>query len=270
MKYSNYFVSESKNEEKDNSLGKTFLGVTQDKSKKVILHQYPSSELSLGNEYFQYKNYDDTNGNLMNHHFITDSSSEECKQICINRGQDCKGFVYDKANNTCALKGQIYPNTKRIKDEAKDIYTRMPKIANNESCPKGVKAVSSEFLNKNGLISNEHMSMDFQCETEAGVMEVEQGLESAYNTLSKQVSSLKDENKNIMTGFEEVKKEVKNNIGDYNTTDSKIKALLKENPTVNKMMSDSEQLESVFSMRNSAYVLVLILLSIFLVRVLRK
>ena len=73
-----------------------------------------------------------------------------------------------------------------------------------------------------------------------------------------------------MTGFEEVKKEVKNNIGDYNTTDSKIKALLKENPTINKMMSDSEQLESVFSMRNSAYVLALILLSIFLVRVLRK
>jgi len=270
MKYSNYFVADANKKDANvSSLGKTYMAVNSGENKKVVLHEYPSSLLSVGNEYTQYSDFDGPDNNLTNA-MITDSTSEECKQYCINRGQECKGFVYDKANNNCTLKGDIYPSTKREINKSKDIYTRMPEVKNNSSCPNGVKAISADFLNKNTLTSNNQMSMDFQCETEGGVMKVEEGLEKAYKTLTEEVGNLRGENEKIIQGFHKVREQVGNTIGNYGETEAKINQLLKENPTVNEMLTDAGKLETVFSMRNTAYVLALILLSIFLVRVLRK
>jgi DNA anti-recombination protein RmuC len=112
--------------------------------------------------------------------------------------------------------------------------------------------------------------MDFQCETEGSVTKAEEGLENAYKTLTDQVSSLKGENTNIIKGFEKVRQQVKSSIKGYNNTDEQIKKHIKETPTLNRLLMDSEKLETLFSMRNTGYVLLLILLSIFLVRVLRK
>ena len=69
----------------------------------------------------------------------------------------------------------------------------MPEIMDNDSsCPKSVKAVSADFLAKDSLLSNDPMSMDFQCETEGSVTKTEEGLENAYKTLTDQLSSLKE------------------------------------------------------------------------------
>ena len=272
MKYANYFVGkENEGNTKSNStLGKTYMGVSKSDSDQVVLHEYPKKLLKMGTQYLEHKNYDSLDNNLVNAD-ITNSSSEQCKQYCINRGQECKGFVYDKANNSCTLKGDIYPNTKREENKSKDIYTRMPQIMDSDSsCPKSVKAVSADFLAKDSLLSNDPMSMNFQCETEGSVVKAEQGLENAYKTLSDQVNSLKGENTNIINSFEKVRQQVKTNIQGYTDTDTEIKNHIKETPTLNRLLMDSEKLETLFSMRNTGYVLLLILLSIFLVRVLRK
>tara|TARA_B110000858_G_C17805015_1_gene477488 strand:+ start:2766 stop:3584 length:819 start_codon:yes stop_codon:yes gene_type:complete len=272
MKYTNYFVGEEKegNTKSNSTLGKTYMGVSKSKTDQIVLHEYPKKLLKMGTQYLQHKDYDAADNNLVNAD-ITDSSSEQCKQYCINRGQECKGFVYDKANNSCKLKGDIYPNTKREENKSKDIYTRMPEIMDNDSsCPKSIKAVSADFLAKDSLLSNDPMSMDFQCETEGSVTKAEEGLESAYKTLTDQVSSLKGENTNIIKGFEKVRQQVKSNIKGYNNTDEEIKKHIKETPSLNQLLMDSEKLETLFSMRNTGYVLLLILLSILLVRVLRK
>lgn len=251
------------------ALGKTYMGVKKDNSEKMIFHEYPSSLLKIGNQYNKYSNYDIPNNNLSNAN-ITDSTSEECKQYCLNRGQDCKGFVYNKANNTCQLKNAVYPNTSRAENNNTDIYTRMPKVMNNDSCPKGVVPINSEFLNKRGFISSDPMSMDFKCETENEVKEIsdEENMLKTYNTLNQEITGIRQENDRILNGFNKVRKNVKKATNKYNENEEKIHYL--ENPTTERLLLDTNQLETMFSMRNTGLVIALILLSIFLLRVLRK
>ena len=268
MEYNNYFVG-SGNSGNDKGLGKTYMGVSSPNSEQLIFHEYPATLLKMGNQYLQVNDFDSPGNNLLNAE-ISDSTSEQCKQYCINRGQICKGFVYDKANSSCSLKSETIGNTKREINKSKDIYTRMPDVGNNQSCPSSVKAISADFLAKSGLLSNQPMSMEFQCETEGGVTQAEEGLEKAYKTLTDEVSSLKGENANILKGFEKVRQQVKGNIQGYNKTDAELNKQVSKSPTLTHLLADSEKLETLFSMRNTGYVLLLILLSIFLVRVLRK
>jgi len=250
------------------TLGKTYLGKKEKGNKKMIFHEYPDSMLSMGKQYMKHGDFDSPDNNLTDAD-ITNASSEQCKQYCINRGQDCKGFVYDKANNTCSLKNEIYPTSKREINNTKDIYTRMPSIKNNGSCPDGIEAVNTGFLNKNGFLSSDQMSLDFQCETEANVSKEINSLDASYKTLTDEVIGLRKENNNILKGFQEVRNDVEDKSNDYNDIQKQIKKH-KNNPTVGKLLMDSQQLQTTFSMRNTGLVLGLILLSIFLLRVLRK
>lgn len=249
------------------TLGKTYLGVKKDKSDDMTFHEYPSSLLSVSKNYKKFSGYDSNGGDLSNG-VIKDSSSENCKQYCLNKGNQCKGFVYNNSNNTCFLKDKIYPNVSREINKSADIYTRMPKVKNSLLCPKGVKAVDTDFIYKNGGISSDKMSLDFQCETEAAIKE-EEGIEKAYSTLTDEISDLREENDRILKGFDNVRDDIKKKSKHYESTNRKIEKH-KTNPTVEKLLLDSEQLQSVFSMRNTGLVLALLLLSIFLVRVLRK
>ena len=249
------------------NLGKSYMGVKKDKSSKFVFHEYPSSLLGISNRFHKVANYDSPENNLTNAD-ITDTTSEQCKQYCLNRGQQCKGIVYDRTTNSCTLKGEIYPKSKREINKSKDIYTRMPSVKNSKSCPGGIEAVDSQFLNKNGFISSENMTTEFQCETEAMVAE-EEGLEKAYRTLTEEVGGLRKENEQLINDFNEVRKSVMTNANDYVSTEEKINKL-RNNPTVLQLLSDSEKLQTMFSMRNTGLVLALILLSIFLLKVLRK
>ena len=251
------------------ALGKTYMGVPKENSDKMVFHEYPSSLLTIGNQYNKYSNYDIPNHNLRNAN-ITDSTSEECKQYCINRGQRCKGFVYNKANNSCQLKRSVYPHRSRSENNDTDLYTRMPKVNNNKTCPKGVVPINSEFLNKRGFISSDHMSTDFKCETENEVMEIkdEENLLKRYNRLNEDISGIREENDSIIKGFNKVRKSVKKKMDKYNENEEKIHYL--ENPTTERLLLDTNQLETMFSLRNTGLIIALILLSIFLLRVLRK
>ena len=250
------------------TLGKTYLGKSDGDNKKMTFHEYPDSMLSMGEKYVKHGNFDSRDNNLSNAS-ISDASSAQCKQYCINRGQECKGFVYDKTNNNCALKGEIYPTSKREINKNKDIYTRMPSINNNKSCPNGVSAVNTDFLNKNGFLSSDQMSLDFQCDTEANVSKELNSLDASYEILTDEVVGLRKENNRILKGFRELSHDVHDKTKDYHEVQKKIKKR-KNNHTVNRLLMDTEQLQSAFSMRNTGLALALLLLSIFLLRVLRK
>jgi predicted patatin/cPLA2 family phospholipase len=215
------------------TLGKTYLGKKEKGNKKMIFHEYPDSMLSMGKQYMKHGDFDSPDNNLTDAD-ITNASSEQCKQYCINRGQDC-----------------------------------MPSIKNNGSCPDGIEAVNTGFLNKNGFLSSDQMSLDFQCETEANVSKEINSLDASYKTLTDEVIGLRKENNNILKGFQEVRNDVEDKSNDYNDIQKQIEKH-KNNPTVGKLLMDSQQLQTTFSMRNTSLVLGLILLSIFLLRVLRK
>lgn len=251
-----------------NTLGKTYLGKKDASNGKTTFHEYPSSMLGMGEEYIEHAGFDSPENNLANAD-ITEASSEQCKQFCINRGQDCKGFVYDRANQTCTLKGEIYPVSKRKMNDNLSIYTRMPNVKNDASCPKGVRAVNTNFLGKNGFLSSKEMSLEFQCETEAQVTQEQDNLDASYKTLTGEVAGLRKENERILKGFKNVRKNVRGKTDDYREVQEQINKA-KENPTVDQLLSDSTRLETSFSMRNTGLVLGLLLLSIFLLRVLRK
>ena len=250
------------------TLGKTYLGKKEKEDKKMTFHEYPNSMLSMGQQYVKHGDFDSPDNNLTDAD-ITNASSDQCKQYCINRGQQCKGFVYDKVNNTCTLKSEIYPTSKREINNTKDIYTRMPSIKNNGSCPNGIEAVNTGFLNKNGFISSDQMSLDFQCETEANVSKEINSLDASYKTLTDEVIGLRKENNRIIKGFQKVRNDVNDKSNEYKEINKEIEKR-KNNPTVGKLLMDSQQLQTTFSMRNTGLVLGLILLSIFLLRVLRK
>ena len=250
------------------TLGKTFLGKKGKNSDKMVFHEYPNSLLSLGKQYKKYSNYDSSGHDLQNS-VISNATPEQCKQYCINKGDECKGFVYNKDVGKCFLKDNIYPNVEREINKSGDIYTRMPKVKNTPLCPKSVKAVSSDFINKGGFLSSDQMSMNFHCETEEGLKEEEQSLEKAYTTMSNEISGLRQENERILQGFDEVRKDIHEKSKKYHGVQKQMRTR-KENPTLDKLLMDSEQLKTVFSMRNTGFIIILLLLSIFLVRVLRK
>lgn len=249
-------------------LGKTFMGKRSKDSEKMVLHPYPKSLLSLGKSYQKLVGYDSPD-NTIHGEEITDSTVEECQQYCLNVGDECKGFVYDKANSRCELKNKIYPNTNRVIKKSYDIYTRMPSVKNSPDCPKGVKAVSTDFINKNGFLSSEYMSTGFECETEKSVKEDVGGLEKAYTTLTEELGDLRKENESILKDFKNVRKSIMDSTHRYHKVNNTTKRM-QENPTVVQLLNDSKDLASVFSFKNSAYMLALVLLSIFLVRSLRK
>lgn len=250
------------------TLGKTFLGVKKEKASKMVFHEFPSTLLKMGTEYSQLNGYDSSDNNLANSE-ISNASSDQCKQFCINRGQECKGFVYDKANNRCELKSQIYPMSKRQINKSKDIYTRMPDVEASQSCPSGIKAVNTDFINKNGFLSSEKITQNFQCDANPSITEESNTLDVAYKTLTEEVSGLRKENESLMKSFEETRQRIKEKTSEYHATEAKVNDL-KESPTVNRMLLDSSQLGTMFSMRNTGYILALVLLSILLIRVLRK
>ena len=249
-------------------LGKTFMGKTSKDSDKMVFHPYPDSLLSLGKTYQKLIGYDSPD-NTINGEEITESTVEECQQYCLNLGNECKGFVYDKANSLCELKNKIYPNTNRVIKKSYDMYTRMPVVKNSPDCPQGVKAVSTDFITKNGFLSNEYMSTGFQCETEKGVKDDVEGLEKAYTTLTEELGNLRKDNETILSDFKKVRKNIMESTKSYHKVDRTIKQK-SENQTLEQLLHDSKQLSSLFSLRNSGYILALVLFSIFLVRSLRK
>jgi hypothetical protein len=98
----------------------------------AVLHQYPSSMIGYSNEYNMYENFNST-GNDLSQVQVTDINA--CKQQCNSYdGNQCGGFVYEKASNICNLKGSgIYPKSPRQYTSAYTLAVRKPTIINNSS-----------------------------------------------------------------------------------------------------------------------------------------
>jgi len=251
----------------DTLLGKTFMGERTKDAEKMVFRPYPESLLSLGKIYQKLIGYDSPD-NTIEGEEITEATAEECKQYCLNVGDKCKGFVYDKANSRCQLKSKIYPEAKREIKKSYDIYTRMPIVKNNPDCPKSVKAVSTDYINKNGFLSKEYMSTHFECETEKGIKDDTQGLEKAYTTLTEELGVLRKENENILKDFKNVRKNIHGATKRYQEVDKTTK-LMKENPTVEQLLMDSKHLGSSVSFKNTSYFLMFLLFSILIIRAMR-
>ena len=251
-----------------NILGKTFMGKKAKDGEKMVFYEYPSTLLDMGKGYEKHEGYDSKGGDLADG-TIKDATSEECKQYCLNKGDGCKGFVYDTIENICSLKETIYPSTKRTINKSLDIYTRMPSVKNSPLCPKEIRSVNTDFISKNGLLSKDQMSLDFHCETENGLEKQVDSIEKAYSLLTEEVAGLRQENNNLLKGFTETRKDVQKHSDEYDDVKTKLGRFTK-NATLERMLMDAKQLETVFSMNNTGFILVMVLLSIILVRVLRK
>ena len=257
-------------------MGNTYMGKKRSgDSDKMTFYKYPDSMLSLGTEYNKVDGFDSKGGDLKSGRF-TDSNPESCKQLCANFGQECKGLVFDNKNNICYLKNMIFPKSARSSNSELDIYTRMPVVENNpdSGCPKGVKAVASGFLSKHGFISKkEPMTVQFQCNDDKKIRDEElkniAALDSAYDSLSKEVKGLETENNQILKGFDEVRKRFNEQVMAYDNTNKDIREIV-ENPTSEKLFEDMKELSDSFSLRNTGLLMLFILFLLISLRVFRR
>ena len=246
------------------------------------LSQYPDSMLKLGTDYKEMKNYYatiedaeyDLNGGDFSRVYKT---PEECKQICVNSGDDCAGFIYDTEQNYCSLKNKMYPNVSGKSMDNEDSYIRLPvlNIDSNSGCPVGVKAVSSKFLTENGVFSSDPVEQmpdcsDFQQEENAEIKKISQ-LDQEASGLNKELSSLQKENQQIFKGFQETQKRFNDQVGSYDklTKNLKIESMT-NNPTAVQMIKDMNNLSQSFSMRNTGIMMVLVLLAIVSLRIFKR
>jgi hypothetical protein len=248
------------------TLGKTFMG--QKTNNKMTFHEYPSELLTPGKKYVKFSGYGSDGGNLANG-TIENSSSEDCKQFCLNKGDNCSGFVYDKNTNSCYLKNSIYPNKSRQINKSQDIYTRMPAVKNSKLCPKDISAVNTEFMNKSGSISDNKMSLDFKCETEAGTQDDMQSIEKAYSILTKELGGLREENEHIVKKFIDVEDTLNKKAKEYYKIAGNV-AKREKNVRLEQFLLDNKKMHKILSIKNVALASALLVLSIILVRVLRK
>ena len=259
-----------------NIMGKTYLGKTEKGSNSISLHEYPDSMLELGTDYKKTADFVSEGNTLSGLSNVENSSPELCKQLCVNAGQNCQGFVYSNQNQSCSLQSTIYPNAPGKKSTTgQDTYLRLPTVLNNASsgCPDKVKPVSSKFLTENGLFSQTPASLEYKCSDIARKKEEELSeinkLDDSYKLLKNDVSNLQTENNQILKGFQEIRKRFVNQVGDYDKVTKHMKKIV-ENPTSSQMLTDMRTLSKSFSMHNTGLFLGLILTLIILLRVMRK
>jgi hypothetical protein len=96
----------------------------------AVLHPYPSSMLGYSNEYDIYQNFDSSGNDLSQ---VQVNSVYDCKQQCNSYdGNQCAGFVFQKASNICNLKGAgVYPQSPRQITSGYTLGVRKPAIINN-------------------------------------------------------------------------------------------------------------------------------------------
>ena len=143
------------------TLGKLYYGVKNKNESKYTLYDYNNSytngaifSIIRG---FSSPGYDIDKGVFNN------VSIEEAKQLTLEKNG--VGFTYDKSTRTCFIKENIYPhdNIRRKKNDTYDMYVRIPVPINNTYCPKSVVPVSTEFIEKNTVISSIPMTYEKKC-----------------------------------------------------------------------------------------------------------
>ena len=149
----------------DKRLGHTYYLESKNSNE---MSQYPKSMLTGGTEFASITGFDSP-GNDIRLGKHTDKTADQCKQICVETGENCAGFVYQEASKTCFLKDKIYPEVARIQNQetaaqGSSIYTRIPMIkGGSNSCPTEVIPVPTLIANGIGKISPESMTPKTKC-----------------------------------------------------------------------------------------------------------
>jgi hypothetical protein len=132
------------------------------------MSQYPKSMLTGGTEFAPIAGFDSPGNNIRLGKY-TDKTADQCKQLCVETGEDCAGFVFQEASKTCFLKDKIYPEVARIQNQqtaaqGSTIYSRIPMIkGGSNSCPQDVIPVPTLIANSIGKISPESMTPKTKC-----------------------------------------------------------------------------------------------------------
>jgi len=158
------------------------------------LSEYPSTMINKGTTYSTINQ----NSNNPFHDFpnapFTNSSVEECKNIC-NGSNDCVGFVFDGNVNNCWPKTQI-PISNYYPYGNVTTYLRDPSVNNSSSCSKNVKPIDSvewESYKKSG----NQMTPNTLC----GLAKNVQPSQEQLNTMRGNLAILADQIINITNKF---------------------------------------------------------------------
>lgn len=140
-------------------------GVGSDKMGKVgyidmngTLREYPMSMIKYVDSYKNLGNYM-SNGDIISTHH--DLSADQCKLKC-NKVDRCAGFNYNDSENSCdLLENNMYPNGRRIMNEATTLYVRDKGVQSDKSCPSSIQDIYG--VQWDSFPKGDMMTPDAQC-----------------------------------------------------------------------------------------------------------
>ena len=173
----------------------------------AVLHPYPSSMLGYSNEYDTYLNFDSSGNDLSQ---VQVNSVNDCEQQCNSYdGNQCAGFVFQKASNICNLKGAgVYPQSPRQITSGYTLGVRKPAIINNnpnsntnmveidsiqyQNYPQGdAMTPNSDYYNNPAITENiKNQITQIQNQLTSVASQIANKMEEMYNQDNKVVSKM--------------------------------------------------------------------------------
>jgi len=231
----------------------------------------PSNIKTLGNmayvddngERYDYPNFRDDTMELDDNQFITigtytsrdtDISSfsattiEDC-QAAASKNPDCGGFVFDKVNQRCSLKGrQMWPKAQRILDTNCIMKIKAPLLASDPSCPKNIKGVSSSqfelYPNSNKQMTNTRKCgvANFLDNNNKAYQQENEQLMATLESLIQKMTILSQQRSNNMTQIPNLREKIVSRVNDYNALKKEYIYYKKQHDdaTITQMKRDSE------------------------------
>jgi len=205
---------------------------------------YPSSMLSLGDEYIDAGNYDQSTPSIK---VISNSDLDDCKLEC-SAIDKCYGFIHNEEEQKCEIKRKtnMFPyNPNRMLSYNAKMYVRQYQIANSNSCGDDVVATTGNIYN--GLVdSGDSMSPTTLCQLgeatatqlkELSIREKELG--NAASQVSSYMSMLNKENNTLDKKMACSLKQNEKDVRQYNKTVRDIENTETQLISVNAMEDDT-------------------------------
>lgn len=137
-------------------LGKIYYAEKDSGTDKFDIYEYPISKIDFTGQsnkepiqFYEINNFDSPGNDIVKKMFSEISSA---KEFCVEL--KAVGFVYDKTTKMAYFKKTIFPQTKKIVDNAMKIYMVIPSIVDNIPCNKKVDVVSPSFIKMNCVLKN--------------------------------------------------------------------------------------------------------------------
>jgi len=211
------------------------------------LSEYPAELIGKSKNFITVPNYD-TPGNDFGGMPMQNENTDNCKKVCADN-DNCAGFVFDRSNNNCWLKdSNMFPKAPRYENSNIDMYIRMPKIDNDNSCSKNIvpiDSVSWDRYNKSG----KNMTLDTTCGlakvVEPSIQttnEMKQKIADLASKIVEKINSLASSSTQLNDEMDKTKNELVKNMDKYkkiNEDFSKESAIYAVN--INGVLSETDQ-----------------------------